>query len=242
MPFWSCSLFYNSAIWSCRYVTEFVDLGNVSALRTFRVLRALKTISVIPGKQWLEANGVAASLRCLCLLWSSFTFTSSSSSSSNTPSSSSSGCSLPFKSLHLSPTPLPSLHLLSHRYVTALNPTGLGKLTALRTFRVLRALKTISVVPGESQAEGWIWPVSHPALTSLSHTNHRYYEQPKRQKQEEKFIFKEEGISPPFFSKMHLNLTCMFVLILFCFGDKEQMFRMAFKLYCTNIKNGIQFC
>ncbi|GAB1286386.1 Sodium channel protein type 9 subunit alpha [Apodemus speciosus] len=30
-------------------VTEFVDLGNVSALRTFRVLRALKTISVIPG-------------------------------------------------------------------------------------------------------------------------------------------------------------------------------------------------
>ncbi|XP_023786847.1 sodium channel protein type 1 subunit alpha isoform X5 [Cyanistes caeruleus] len=31
------------------YVTEFVDLGNVSALRTFRVLRALKTISVIAG-------------------------------------------------------------------------------------------------------------------------------------------------------------------------------------------------
>ncbi|XP_054848480.1 sodium channel protein type 4 subunit alpha [Eublepharis macularius] len=31
------------------YVTEFVDLGNVSALRTFRVLRALKTITVIPG-------------------------------------------------------------------------------------------------------------------------------------------------------------------------------------------------
>ncbi|XP_030077808.1 sodium channel protein type 4 subunit alpha isoform X2 [Microcaecilia unicolor] len=31
------------------YITEFVDLGNVSALRTFRVLRALKTITVIPG-------------------------------------------------------------------------------------------------------------------------------------------------------------------------------------------------
>ncbi|XP_051014859.1 sodium channel protein type 4 subunit alpha [Acomys russatus] len=31
------------------YVTEFVDLGNISALRTFRVLRALKTITVIPG-------------------------------------------------------------------------------------------------------------------------------------------------------------------------------------------------
>ncbi|XP_034045743.1 LOW QUALITY PROTEIN: sodium channel protein type 4 subunit alpha B [Thalassophryne amazonica] len=31
------------------YLTEFVDLGNLSALRTFRVLRALKTITVIPG-------------------------------------------------------------------------------------------------------------------------------------------------------------------------------------------------
>ncbi|XP_070704100.1 sodium channel, voltage gated, type VIII, alpha subunit b [Pempheris klunzingeri] len=34
---------------SMAYITEFVNLGNVSALRTFRVLRALKTISVIPG-------------------------------------------------------------------------------------------------------------------------------------------------------------------------------------------------
>uniref|UniRef100_A0A8D0CIC6 Sodium channel protein n=1 Tax=Scleropages formosus TaxID=113540 RepID=A0A8D0CIC6_SCLFO len=31
------------------YATEFITLGNVSVLRTFRVLRALKTISVIPG-------------------------------------------------------------------------------------------------------------------------------------------------------------------------------------------------
>ncbi|XP_051998217.1 sodium channel protein type 1 subunit alpha-like isoform X1 [Xyrauchen texanus] len=31
------------------YVTGFVELGNVSVLRAFRVLRALKTISVIPG-------------------------------------------------------------------------------------------------------------------------------------------------------------------------------------------------
>ncbi|XP_035662329.1 sodium channel protein type 4 subunit alpha B-like isoform X1 [Branchiostoma floridae] len=31
------------------YVTMFVDLGNLSALRAFRVLRALKTISVVPG-------------------------------------------------------------------------------------------------------------------------------------------------------------------------------------------------
>ncbi|XP_062858689.1 sodium channel protein type 4 subunit alpha A [Trichomycterus rosablanca] len=34
---------------SMAYITEFVDLGNVSVLRTFRVLRALKTITVIPG-------------------------------------------------------------------------------------------------------------------------------------------------------------------------------------------------
>ncbi|KAK2839752.1 hypothetical protein Q5P01_013492 [Channa striata] len=33
------------------YVTEFVSLGNFSALRTFRVLRAFKAISVIPGLQ-----------------------------------------------------------------------------------------------------------------------------------------------------------------------------------------------
>lgn len=41
-----------------RYVTEFVDLGNVSALRTFRVLRALKTISVIPGERAIQAYRV----------------------------------------------------------------------------------------------------------------------------------------------------------------------------------------
>lgn len=35
---------------SHRYVTEFVNLGNFSVLRTFRVLRAFKAISVIPGK------------------------------------------------------------------------------------------------------------------------------------------------------------------------------------------------
>ena len=27
-----------------------VDLGNLAALRTFRVLRALKTVAIIPGK------------------------------------------------------------------------------------------------------------------------------------------------------------------------------------------------
>lgn len=43
----------------CRYVTEFVDLGNVSALRTFRVLRALKTISVIPGEAAASTHAAA---------------------------------------------------------------------------------------------------------------------------------------------------------------------------------------
>lgn len=33
-----------------RLLTEFIKVGNLQALRTFRVLRALKTISVIPGK------------------------------------------------------------------------------------------------------------------------------------------------------------------------------------------------
>ena len=33
-----------------RYLTMVIkDLGNLSALRTFRVLRALKTVAVIPG-------------------------------------------------------------------------------------------------------------------------------------------------------------------------------------------------
>uniref|UniRef100_A0A3Q3MFT3 Sodium channel protein n=1 Tax=Labrus bergylta TaxID=56723 RepID=A0A3Q3MFT3_9LABR len=41
------------------YVTEFVDLGNVSALRTFRVLRALKTISVIPETLWTLMKSVS---------------------------------------------------------------------------------------------------------------------------------------------------------------------------------------
>lgn len=33
-----------------------VDLGNLSALRTFRVLRALKTVAVIPGMKRLSAS------------------------------------------------------------------------------------------------------------------------------------------------------------------------------------------
>lgn len=28
-----------------------IDLGNLAALRTFRVLRALKTVAIVPGKK-----------------------------------------------------------------------------------------------------------------------------------------------------------------------------------------------
>lgn len=35
---------------SYSYVTMGVDLGNLAALRTFRVLRALKTVAIVPGK------------------------------------------------------------------------------------------------------------------------------------------------------------------------------------------------
>ncbi|XP_016097751.1 sodium channel, voltage-gated, type I-like, alpha [Sinocyclocheilus grahami] len=38
------------------YVTEFEDLGSVSVLRAFRVLRALKTISVIPGNHYIQSG------------------------------------------------------------------------------------------------------------------------------------------------------------------------------------------
>lgn len=31
------------------YVTMGIDLGNLAALRTFRVLRALKTVAIVPG-------------------------------------------------------------------------------------------------------------------------------------------------------------------------------------------------
>jgi hypothetical protein len=42
-----------------RYITTFVNLGNVSVLRTFRVLRALKTVAVVPGrKPGISARGI----------------------------------------------------------------------------------------------------------------------------------------------------------------------------------------
>ena len=35
---------------SSGYLTSFIDMGNLAGLRTFRVLRALKTVSIMPGK------------------------------------------------------------------------------------------------------------------------------------------------------------------------------------------------
>ena len=39
-----------------RYVTMGIDLGNLAALRTFRVLRALKTVAIIPGKYFSSSG------------------------------------------------------------------------------------------------------------------------------------------------------------------------------------------
>ena len=41
---------------SLAYLTMGIDLGNLAALRTFRVLRALKTVAIIPGGQQLSAT------------------------------------------------------------------------------------------------------------------------------------------------------------------------------------------
>lgn len=38
------------------YVTMGIDLGNLAALRTFRVLRALKTVAIVPGEFHDEGN------------------------------------------------------------------------------------------------------------------------------------------------------------------------------------------
>ena len=35
-----------------------IDLGNLAALRTFRVLRALKTVAIIPGKHRFSSQGI----------------------------------------------------------------------------------------------------------------------------------------------------------------------------------------
>ena len=54
----SVSIWHTTVIWFCRIVTEFVKVGNLQALRSFRVLRTLKTISVIPGKGSVPHNRI----------------------------------------------------------------------------------------------------------------------------------------------------------------------------------------
>ncbi|MEQ2252356.1 Sodium channel protein type 9 subunit alpha [Ilyodon furcidens] len=46
-------------------LTEFIKVGNLQALRTFRVLRALKTISVIPGKASSPTGGDKGQLKSI---------------------------------------------------------------------------------------------------------------------------------------------------------------------------------
>ena len=38
------------------YLTSFVEMGNLAGLRTFRVLRALKTVSIMPGTKLRNVN------------------------------------------------------------------------------------------------------------------------------------------------------------------------------------------
>ena len=41
-----------SPLFTHSYVTMGIDLGNLAALRTFRVLRALKTVAIVPGMKF----------------------------------------------------------------------------------------------------------------------------------------------------------------------------------------------
>lgn len=161
-------------VWSCRYITEFVNLGNVSALRTFRVLRALKTISVIPGKTvqvFVFAGGRVTGLMLGVVLFRSLSspllflplFSSHwsdrrSLSHRGVPSRSSMvvlvSCSYAYMRVCcyrvccVSWGSVLCVILPCYRYITEF--VDLGNVSALRTFRVLRALKTISVIPGET--------------------------------------------------------------------------------------------
>lgn len=53
----------------CSYVTMGIDLGNLAALRTFRVLRALKTVAIVPGmlrvQKWSQTQIYSGSRRHL---------------------------------------------------------------------------------------------------------------------------------------------------------------------------------
>ena len=65
--------------YTCRYITMGIDLGNLAALRTFRVLRALKTVAIIPGKTSLCTYLLVFALKlksheCCCKIYSLWLF------------------------------------------------------------------------------------------------------------------------------------------------------------------------
>jgi hypothetical protein len=49
------------------YVTMGIDLGNLAALRTFRVLRALKTVAIVPGEIQMWRLKYPAALLYQCI-------------------------------------------------------------------------------------------------------------------------------------------------------------------------------
>ena len=48
------------------YLTSFIEMGNLAGLRTFRVLRALKTVSIMPSKT-IQMLQCTFSLLCVSL-------------------------------------------------------------------------------------------------------------------------------------------------------------------------------
>ncbi len=148
----------------------------MSALRTFRVLRALKTISVIPGKTvqvFVFAGGRVTGLMLGVVLFQSLSSSSSSfvlfplvgqafSLSPWCPLLVFDGgaggvvllrvhacvCVCCYRVCCVSWGSVLCVILPCYRYITEF--VDLGNVSALRTFRVLRALKTISVIPGET--------------------------------------------------------------------------------------------
>ncbi|TRZ00456.1 hypothetical protein DNTS_012950, partial [Danionella cerebrum] len=122
------------------FLTEFIKVGNLQALRTFRVLRALKTISVIP-VQCPKTSREKCESPCFSHAVFSNRLSLAPESSQHLLRSPALVCScLVLFVIVCAPI------LACCRYVTEF--VDLGNVSALRTFRVLRALKTISVIPG----------------------------------------------------------------------------------------------
>ena len=40
------------------YLTSFIEMGNLAGLRTFRVLRALKTVAILPSKCQIQTQDI----------------------------------------------------------------------------------------------------------------------------------------------------------------------------------------